>query len=158
VSLVAISRLFSYAQLLLRRAQETILYDLAYRNGSGDTQRISKTVDDDTGEPKSLVRIVDVNGELRGTIEKVFSPPAKKPDPICDKCEGERKDKPVVGMNIMSGLKKSGDFEWSGGEILDPANGKTYRCKVTVIEDGKKLEMRGYVAFFYRTQTWLREE
>ena len=117
-----------------------------------------KTVDDDTGEPKSLVRIVDVNGELRGTIEKVFSPPAKKPDPICDKCEGERKDKPVVGMNIMSGLKKSGDFEWSGGEILDPANGKTYRCKVTVIEDGKKLEMRGYVAFFYRTQTWLREE
>jgi len=117
-----------------------------------------KTVDDDTGEPKSLVRIVDVNGELRGTIEKVFSPPAKKPDPICDKCEGERKDKPVVGMNIMWGLKKSGDFEWSGGEILDPANGKTYRCKVTVIEDGKKLEMRGYVAFFYRTQTWLREE
>ena len=117
-----------------------------------------KTVDDDTGEPKSLVRIVDVNGELRGTIEKVFSPPAKKPDPICDKCEGERKDKPVVGMNIMSGLKNSGDFEWSGGEILDPANGKTYRCKVTVIEDGKKLEMRGYVAFFYRTQTWLREE
>jgi len=117
-----------------------------------------KTVDDDTGEPKSLVRIVDVNGELRGTIEKVFSPPAKKPDPICDKCEGERKDKPVVGMNIMSGLKKSGDLEWSGGEILDPANGKTYRCKVTVIEDGKKLEMRGYVAFFYRTQTWLREE
>ena len=117
-----------------------------------------KTVDDDTGEPKSLVRIVDVNGELRGTIEKVFSPPAKKPDPICDKCGGERKDKPVVGMNIMSGLKKSGDLEWSGGEILDPANGKTYRCKVTVIEDGKKLEMRGYVAFFYRTQTWLREE
>ncbi|OGI66051.1 MAG: hypothetical protein A2W18_07960 [Candidatus Muproteobacteria bacterium RBG_16_60_9] len=117
-----------------------------------------KTVDDDTGEPKSLVRIVDVNGELRGTIEKVFSPPAKKPDPICEKCEGERKDKPVVGMNIMSGLKKSGDLEWSGGEILDPANGKTYRCKVTVIEDGKKLEMRGYVAFFYRTQTWLREE
>ena len=117
-----------------------------------------KTIDDDTGDPKSLVRIVDVNGELRGTVEKVFSPPAKSLDPICDKCEGDRKDKPVVGMTIMWGLKKTDDLVWSGGEILDPAKGKTYRCKVTVIEDGKKLQMRGYVAFFYRTQTWLREE
>lgn len=117
-----------------------------------------KTIDDDTGQPKSLVRIIDVNGELKGTVEKVFSPPAKSPDPVCDKCEGDRKDKPVIGMTIMWGLRKTDDFVWSGGEILDPANGKTYRCKVTVIEGGKKLQMRGYVAFFFRTQTWLREE
>jgi uncharacterized protein (DUF2147 family) len=117
-----------------------------------------KTIDDDTGQPKSLVRIVEANGELRGTVEKVFSPPAKSSDPICDKCEGDLKDKPVVGMTIMWGLKKTDDLVWSGGEILDPAKGKTYRCKVTVMEDGKKLQMRGYVAFFFRTQTWLREE
>lgn len=115
-----------------------------------------KTVDDETGAAKSLVRISEANGELRGVVEKVFSPPAKRPDPVCDKCSGERKGKPVVGMTIMWGLKKSGDGVWSGGEILDPGKGKTYRCKVTVIEGGKKLQMRGYVAFFYRTQTWLR--
>jgi len=118
-----------------------------------------KTIDDDTGQPKSLVRIVEANGELRGSVEKVFSPPAKSPDPLCEKCEGDLKDKPVVGMTIMWGLKRTDEAGvWSGGEILDPANGKTYRCKVTVIDDGKKLQMRGYVAFFYRTQTWLREE
>lgn len=117
-----------------------------------------KTIDDETGMAKSLVRITDAGGELRGVVEKVFSPPASKPDPICDKCDGSRKDQPVVGMTIMWGLKQSGEREWSGGRILDPAKGKTYRCKVTVIDDGARLQMRGYVAFFYRTQTWLRAE
>jgi uncharacterized protein (DUF2147 family) len=117
-----------------------------------------KTIDDETGKVKSVVRITEVNGELQGKVEQVFSPPAKEPNPMCDDCEGERKGKPVIGMTIMEGLKKTGDAEWSGGKILDPANGKTYRCKVTVAEDGKKLRMRGYIAFFYRTQTWLRDE
>jgi uncharacterized protein (DUF2147 family) len=128
------------------------------RAGGATPVGLWKTIDDETGMPKSLVRISDVNGELRGVVEKVFSPPAKKPDPICDKCDGSRKDKPVVGMTIMWGLKQSGEREWTGGEILDPAKGKTYRCKVTVIEGGDKLQMRGYVAFFYRTQIWLRVE
>ena len=117
-----------------------------------------KTIDDETGKVKSLVRISELNGELEGRVEKVFSPPAKSSDPICDQCEGERKGKPVIGMIIMWGLKKSTDNEWSGGQILDPAKDKIYRCKVTVIEEGKKLQMRGYVAMFYRTQIWLREE
>jgi uncharacterized protein (DUF2147 family) len=116
------------------------------------------TIDDETGKVKSLVRISEVNAELQGKVEKVFSPPAKDPNPMCDECDGERKGKPVIGMTIMWGLKKSGDAEWSGGQIIDPANGKTYRCKVTVIDEGKKLQMRGYVAVFYRTQTWVREE
>ena len=117
-----------------------------------------QTIDDETGKVKSLVRITEVNGELQGKVEKVMSPPAKKPDPKCDDCEGERKGKPVIGMTIMWGLKKTGDSEWSGGQILDPANGKIYRSKVTLIEDGKKLQMRGYVAVFYRTQIWVRQE
>jgi uncharacterized protein (DUF2147 family) len=117
-----------------------------------------KTIDDETGKVKSLVRITEVDGELQGKVEKVFSPPAKDPNPLCDDCEGERKGKPAIGMTIMWSLKRSGDAEWSGGQILDPANGKIYRCKITVLEDGKKLQMRGYVAFFYRTQIWVREE
>ena len=117
-----------------------------------------KTIDDETGKVKSVVRITEANGELQGKVEQVISPPAKDPNPMCDDCEGERKGKPVIGMTIMSGLKRTGDSEWSGGQILDPANGKTYRCKITMIEDGKKLKMRGYIAFFYRTQIWLREE
>jgi uncharacterized protein (DUF2147 family) len=117
-----------------------------------------KTIDDETGKVKSVVRITEVDGDLQGKVEKVFSPPAKDPNPMCDDCEGERKGKPAIGMTIMWGLKKTGAAEWNGGQILDPANGKIYRCKLTMIEDGKKLQMRGYVAVFYRTQIWLREE
>jgi uncharacterized protein (DUF2147 family) len=134
------------------------LASMAVHAADGSPLGLWKTIDDETGKPKSLVRITEVNGELQGKVERVFSPPAKSENPMCDDCEGERKGKPVIGMTIMWGLKKSGETEWSGGEILDPAKGKIYRCKVMVVEDGNKLHMRGYVAFFFRTQTWLREE
>jgi hypothetical protein len=78
-----------------------------------------RTIDDKTGKEKSLVRIVEANGELRATIEKLFREPHEEPNPNCDKCPGERKNKPVLGMMIMTGLKKSGS-EYDGGEILDP--------------------------------------
>jgi uncharacterized protein (DUF2147 family) len=118
-----------------------------------------RTIDDKTGKEKSLVRIVEANGELRATIEKLFREPHEEPNPNCDKCPGERKNKPVLGMMIMTGLKKSGS-EYDGGEILDPANGKTYRVKMWTAEGGKKLNVRGFigVSLLGRTQVWLREE
>lgn len=118
-----------------------------------------KTIDDETGKVKSIVMISDVGGELQGKVEKVFSPPAESENPICDKCEGERKDKPVIGMTILWGLKKTGDREYEGGQVLDPAKGKIYKSKLTVSEDGKKLRMRGFIGFALigRTQTWVRE-
>ena len=118
-----------------------------------------RTIDDKTGKEKSLVRIVEANGELRATIEKLFREPHEEPNPNCDKCPGEKKNKPVIGMQIGNGLKKDGDV-WSGGEILDPQNGKTYKCKVWLEDKGKKLNVRGFigVSVLGRTQVWLREE
>ena len=117
-----------------------------------------KTVDDKTGKPASIVEVLEVNGELQGKVLTVFSPPSDTPTPICDLCSGDRKNKPVIGMTIMWGLKRSG-AAYSGGQILDPDNGKIYRCNVTLVEGGKKLDVRGYIgiSLLGRTQTWLRE-
>jgi len=118
-----------------------------------------RTIDDKTGKEKSLIRIVETNGELHATIEKLFREPHEEPNPNCDKCPGERKNKPVIGMTIMTGLKKAGS-EFEGGEILDPANGKIYRCKMWTAEGGKKLNVRGFigVSLLGRTQVWIRED
>jgi uncharacterized protein (DUF2147 family) len=118
-----------------------------------------KTIDDDTKKEKSLVRIKETNGVFSGTIEK-FLDPATKPDSICDKCTDDRKDKPVLGMTILRGLKvsESDATVFEGGTIVDPNNGKLYRTRLKPVEDGKKLEMRGYIGPFYRTQVWLRVE
>ncbi len=114
------------------------------------------TIDDETNQPKSLVPITEKDGVISGTVEKIVDP--AKQDSKCDECASDdpRKGKPVIGMTILTGLKKEGDNVYGGGEILDPKNGKTYNAKVTVIDGGKKLEMRGSILFFGRTQTWIR--
>ena len=114
------------------------------------------TIDDETHQPKSLVRITEKGGVISGTVEKIVDP--AKQDSKCDECASDdpRKGKPVIGMTILTGLKKEGDNVYGGGQILDPKNGKTYNAKVTVIDGGKKLEMRGSILFFGRTQTWIR--
>jgi len=115
-----------------------------------------RTVDDKTGEVSSEVRISDNAGVLSGRIEKLLRKDAKQDD-VCDKCADERKNKPVLGLEIIRGAKKSDGKEvWEGGKILDPDNGKDYTLRLTPIEDGKQLQVRGYIAFFYRTQTWTR--
>ena len=118
-----------------------------------------KTIDDDTKKEKSLVRITENNGVYSGKIEK-FLDPDSKPDAVCDKCTDERKDKPILGMTILRNIKQSTDDKtvYDGGDIVDPNNGKVYRSRLKPIEDGKKLEMRGYIGPFYRTQVWLRVE
>jgi uncharacterized protein (DUF2147 family) len=118
-----------------------------------------KNIDDESGKPKALIRITESNGELRGKIEKLFKNPGEDQNPKCIKCEGALKDQPVIGMTILTGMKRDGD-EYNGGQILDPNNGKVYSSKLTVIEGGKKLDVRGYIGFpmLGRTQTWLREE
>lgn len=118
-----------------------------------------RTIDDKSGKEKSLVRVTESNGQLQLTIEKIFREPGEEPNPLCDKCPGEKKNKPVIGMQIGNGLKKDGDV-WSGGEILDPQNGKTYKCKVWLEDKGKKLHVRGFigVSVLGRTQVWVREE
>jgi uncharacterized protein (DUF2147 family) len=116
-----------------------------------------KTIDDETKQARSLVRITETNGVLSGKIEKILD--AGKADAKCDKCTDDRKDKPIVGMTILTGLKKF-DTEWGEGQILDPNNGKTYKAKAKVLEGGKKLEVRGFVgiALVGRSQIWVREQ
>ena len=110
-----------------------------------------QTIDDNTGKPRSIVEITEKDGKAYGKILKLFREPGEDLDPICDDCTDYRKDKKVIGMTIITDMEKDG-AEWEDGEILDPENGKVYDCKLW-IEDGK-LKVRGYVAFFYRTQTW----
>ncbi len=114
------------------------------------------TLDDKTGVVKSVVLIFEQQGVVRGRVEKVLR---KDADPAakCDKCSDDRKNQPVVGMEIIRGAKKaSGKNVWEDGEILDPENGKTYALRLTPIENGAKLEVRGSIGPFGRTQTWVR--
>ena len=117
-----------------------------------------KTIDDDGKTEKSLVRIVESGGVLGGKIEKLLDP-AKQND-VCDKCSDERKGKPIVGLSIIRNAKQDGEDKsvWTGGEILDPNNGKTYRLRLKPLDGGKQLEVRGYVGPFFRNQTWIRVE
>lgn len=117
------------------------------------------TIDDETGKPKSVVQIEQAaNGTLSGKVVEILQS-SKGPNPVCDKCDGALKGKPIKGMTILWGLKPDGTAVWSGGSVLDPAAGKTYKSKITLTDGGKKLQMRGYVGIeaLGRTQTWVRE-
>ena len=118
-----------------------------------------KTIDDNTGQSRGLVRIREVNGQYEGKVEKIFPKPGEESNPKCEKCEGNRQNQPVIGMTILWGLTKQGD-EYQGGEILDPENGKVYRSRMKLFDNGKKLDVRGFIGFslFGRSQIWFREE
>ncbi|MDM0105243.1 DUF2147 domain-containing protein [Variovorax sp. J22R24] len=115
-----------------------------------------RSVDDKTGEAKAEIRIGEPGGALQGRIEKTLRKDAK-PDAVCEECTDDRKGKPIAGLEIIRGGKKAeGKDVWEGGKILDPENGKEYRASFTPIDGGKKLEVRGYLGPFWRTQTWNR--
>ncbi len=118
-----------------------------------------KNIDDVKGKPRALIRITESKGVLQGRIEKAFPAPNEDPNPKCEKCEGALKNAPVVGLVMLTGLKKDGD-EYTGGQILDPDNGQTYRSKIQVVEGGKKLNVRGYIGVptLARSQIWIRQE
>lgn len=117
-----------------------------------------KTIDDKTGKPRSLIRINESNGEYSATIEKGLLA-TDTGEAICDKCSDERKNQKLLGMTIIKGLKKNGP-QYDGGEILDPDNGKTYRCKMKLDETGNRLEVRGFIgiSLLGRSQIWNRVE
>jgi uncharacterized protein (DUF2147 family) len=109
-----------------------------------------RTIDDETGQPKSIVEIYESNGKYYGRVVDLLMKPD---DTICEKCPGARKGKPIVGMNIITDMVKKGDV-YEGGQILDPAKGKIYDAKMW--REGNTLKVRGYLGFFYRTQSWQR--
>lgn len=111
-----------------------------------------KTIDDETGKPKSVVEIFEKNGKTYGKIINLFREPGEEADPLCDKCEDDRKNQKVIGMEIIREMKRSGS-EWKDGTIMDPKKGTVYNCKLWL--EAGNLKVRGYVLFLYRTQTWL---
>ncbi|MCZ2405929.1 MAG: DUF2147 domain-containing protein [Burkholderiales bacterium] len=116
-----------------------------------------RNVDDKTGEAKAEIRIkADGQGVLSGLLERRLTKDAK-PDDLCKECSDDRKDKPLLGLEIIRNAKKAdGKDVWEGGKILDPENGRNYTLRLTPIEGGKKLEVRGSIGPFGRTQTWIR--
>jgi uncharacterized protein (DUF2147 family) len=126
---------------------------------AGTPVGVWRSIDDKTKQERSIIRITEENGALKGVVEKLFDQPGDDPAHLCKECKDERKDKPIIGMTILWGLKKDGE-SWGGGEILDPHNGKIYRCKITLSEDGKSLNVRGFIgiSLIGRSQTWLRQE
>ncbi|MEM1043635.1 MAG: DUF2147 domain-containing protein [Bacteroidota bacterium] len=118
-----------------------------------------RTIDDETGEPKSLVEIYEQDGELYGKIAKLLPDDGSIPE-VCEICEGEYHNKPLVGVVIIKGMEQDGD-EWEDGTITDPANGKTYSAKMS-LSDANTLEVRGFIkvplmgSALGRTQTWYR--
>ena len=116
-----------------------------------------KTIDEKTNQPSSLIRLEEKNGELIGTVIELIPTPGEPLITHCRLCKGERKDKPIVGMVIMNGLKKEKPGYWFGGEILDPEEGDIYKVKIAT-DDGKTLKVRGYIgiSLIGRTQVWVR--
>lgn len=110
-----------------------------------------KTIDDETGKPKSVVEIYQKGNEYFGRVIKLFREPSEPQDPVCDKCSDDRKGKKVLGMEVVRNLKKKGN-EYADGTIMDPKKGQVYDCKIWL--EGNTLKVRGYVLFLYRTQTW----
>jgi uncharacterized protein (DUF2147 family) len=117
------------------------------------------TIDDKTKKPKSVVEIFEArDGTLSGRVVEVLHSD-RGPNPVCDKCSGELKNKPVKGMVILWGVRRKGNV-WEGGQILDPASGKVYSVKLTPVDGGRKLDVRGFMGFSLlgRTQTWTRRD
>lgn len=116
-----------------------------------------RTIDPETRTAESLVRIVETPAGLTGRIERVLDP--AKASARCEACPGSRRDQPVQGMTIIEGVRRDADGRhWGGGTVLDPKNGKVYRVRLTPLESGRQLEVRGMLGPFHRDQRWERVE
>jgi len=116
-----------------------------------------RSIDDDTGEARAEIEIVDRQGVLFGRVAKSLDPDPKAVK-TCEACKDERKDQAIVGMEIIRGVRhEPDDKRWGGGgKILDPENGKEYTVRMVPLDGGKRLQLRGYIGPFYRTQIWQR--
>lgn len=114
-----------------------------------------KTIDDRTGNPKAIIDIFEKDGLMYGHIQEILE--FGKEDSLCTKCDGEQKNKPILGMTVIHAARKTSDGIYKGDTLFDPEQAMTFRCKIWLNPDNiDELKVRGYLAFIYRTQTWLR--
>lgn len=117
-----------------------------------------KSIDDTTHQPRSIIKIWEEKGQLYGKIVKIFFKEGESEKDLCTKCEGEDKNKPILGLTILRGFTEEKPSLWTGGTILDPESGKVYQSKLTLKDEGKTLDVRGFIgiSLIGRTQTWER--
>jgi uncharacterized protein (DUF2147 family) len=116
-----------------------------------------QSIDDATGKPRSEIRISESAGVFTGRIERSLLPTTPGEVQLCTLCPDDRKNKPLIGMEIIRQMKAGSDAQtWEGGEILDPDKGKIFKLRLQLQEGGKKLQVRGYIGPFFRNQTWIR--
>jgi uncharacterized protein (DUF2147 family) len=115
-----------------------------------------KSIDDETGKPKSIVEIYEYQGKVYGKIVQLFRDPSEDQNPVCKECKDDRKDQLIVGMQIIRDMTLIDGYH-KNGSICDPKSGKVYKCEMWLkAGDSNQLELRGYLGWFYRTQTWQR--
>jgi uncharacterized protein (DUF2147 family) len=114
-----------------------------------------RTFDDKTGRERGLVHIQEQDGTLSGSIVATTDP--AEGQHVCERCKGDLKNKPILGLTIIHGLHQDGD-RWDGGQIVDPETGSVYRCAMRLEDGGRKLVVRGYIglSLFGRSQYWVR--
>jgi uncharacterized protein (DUF2147 family) len=116
-----------------------------------------QSIDDASGKPRAEIRISEASGVLTGRIERSLLPTPAGAVLLCTLCQDDRKDKPLIGMEIIRQMKAGSDAQtWEGGEILDPDKGKVFKLRLQLQEGGKKMQVRGYIGLFFRNQTWVR--
>lgn len=114
------------------------------------------TIDDESGKKKSIVELYKSESKLYGKITYLYPREGREDNPKCTKCSGDRKNKPLIGLQIVRGCKWNGS-EWEGGTIVDPENGKVYDVKFWLDpSNANRLNVRGYIGIFFRTQQWIR--
>lgn len=116
-----------------------------------------QSIDDTTGKPRAEIRISEAGGVFTGRIERSLLPTPTGVVLLCELCPDDRRDKPLIGLDIIRNIKPSPDAQvWDGGEILDPDKGKIFKLRLQLQDNGKKLQVRGYIGPFFRNQTWIR--
>jgi uncharacterized protein (DUF2147 family) len=131
------------------------MYASAYAQSS--PAGLWQSIDDTTGNPRAEIRISQADGVFTGRIERSLLPTPVGAVLLCTLCPDDRKDKPLIGLDIIRNIKLSSDGQvWEGGEILDPDKGKIFKLRLQLQDSGKKLQVRGYIGPFFRNQTWIR--
>jgi len=151
-----IAVLSAFALVVIKGLAPVSLEAAAEKSQLSSPEGYWQTVPDDDASP-SVIHVWIENGEAFGKVVKIYPKPGREPDPVCDQCEGELKGRPIIGMTILKNLTRK-DGKWSRGSILDPKNGKTYKCYVEVMENGEKLKVRGFIGMTLlgRTQYWIK--
>lgn len=138
-----------------------MLFALSAHAWAGEMAGVWQEYDDKTGKVEALIRIEQLpDGTYEGKIIRLMADVVGKEHMVCGNCQGSLHNQPLLGMRILFGMKRTDSLTFEGGEILDPDEGKVYRCRMRLSADGKTLEVTGYIgiSWFGQSETWKRAD